>query len=598
MDYKREDDDNDEQIERLKRIEAERKKQFRKKLKYLILTIIIVLVFFSNLPLVSTSEVDTATTTTTIDINNNNNNNNNILDTTIIENNDNNNDLQSITPAATTTTNTQTLDSNIIKINLKDINDTTELFAIHKQTNETFVLLIYKIECTFSQRILPVYSALAQSFPNMTFYRMDKLITTPSLFIIQNSTLKKYFGEKQFESIREWVSAMTETQYVNGVLVDDSIDLDYLLSTSSSQPFSVIDMISTNANVNYSSRRYLLFISTCYVIFLVIKAIHNQLSISFQNTFERNINNIEIMVLNTRSVEQSSVRLNSPDENQTELTLRNNKKSVNNSNGLLSSPKKEVDTKRKQKLKESTLKQQQQQPPQHQLNNRKKKPIDGFVHNRKLTLVIGFGLVLYYCAMMYVRYQHRGLIGFADTLWLCNMAVVLAILSIFTNKPFILCMGITTTFIVHFLWVVDVITWFTLGFFPLGNAEYISWPNITWGEIITSTHHAWYIPLSILLLHRNGGYQRRAWLGSSICGVPVILVSTLFPKEIIVNSEVFYLNINCAQEWWRDVRGWPFSLIPESGVEYLIFLHIFSFVLFSVTHLVMKGICAITIKRH
>eukprot|EP01132_Coremiostelium_polycephalum_P009892 gene9892-12134_t len=188
--------------------------------------------------------------------------------------------------------------------------------------------------------------------------------------------------------------------------------------------------------------------------------------------------------------------------------------------------------------------------------------------------------------MMYVRYQHRGIIGFADTLWLCNLAVICGFTSIFLDIPFIMGIALNTTFIVHFLWVIDVLYYFTFGVFPLGNAEYISWPDITWGEIITSLHHAFFVPLAIFTLHKNGGYPRKGWVGSMALTIPVIYLSRQFPKTLaMADGSEFYLNINMSYEWWSDMcRNWPFSLIPTSRNEYLLFLLCFSGVLFTVTH--------------
>ncbi|KAF2070346.1 hypothetical protein CYY_008333 [Polysphondylium violaceum] len=254
-------------------------------------------------------------------------------------------------------------------------------------------------------------------------------------------------------------------------------------------------------------------------------------------------------------------------------------------------------------------KQQDKQEHKHkhkQLGDRKKKATSflglrpsKFVNNRGLIHGFGVFMFVYYLAMMYVRVEHRGLIGIADSIWLCNLAVIFGFVSIFVDNAYIMNIAVNCTFIVHLLWVIDVVTYFATGSFPLGNAEYISWPSITWGEILTTTHHAWFVPMCMICLHRNGGYQDSVWFpGSMVLVVPVLSFSRYFPKIItLANGSTFYLNINMSHEWWSDMKGWPFSLIPNGTVSYGIFLLSFSLVLFSVSHAILKVLCWITIKK-
>ncbi|EGC33265.1 hypothetical protein DICPUDRAFT_37008 [Dictyostelium purpureum] len=221
-----------------------------------------------------------------------------------------------------------------------------------------------------------------------------------------------------------------------------------------------------------------------------------------------------------------------------------------------------------------------------------------FNNNKTFINCVGVFMFVYYLSMMYVRYQHRGIIGFADTLWLCNLAVVCGILSIFFNRPYLMGLAVNSTFIVHLMWVIDVVVYFTSGSFPLGNAEYISWPNITWGEIITTTHHAWFIPLSMCCLHRNGGYPKKSWIGAMLLIIPVTYLSQLFPKTIqISETETFYLNINMSLEFWKDMSGYPFNLIPTERTQYYQFLFVMACVMFTVSHNIMKFIGFISIKK-
>ncbi|KYQ93694.1 hypothetical protein DLAC_05082 [Tieghemostelium lacteum] len=224
----------------------------------------------------------------------------------------------------------------------------------------------------------------------------------------------------------------------------------------------------------------------------------------------------------------------------------------------------------------------------------------GFQHNRKYINAIAVFFALYYCAQMYYRYQHRGWIGFADTFWLCNFTLVWGVFAIVLDKPFMMGMAVSCTAIVHSLWTIDAICGLTTGVFPIGNSEYIVWPDITWGEILTTTHHVWFCPLAIFTLHKNGGYPRKSWFGCMLLLLPVMYISALFPKTItLADGSDFYLNINLAHEWWSDVRGWPFSYIPqEPYLHYMIFFLSFCIFLFVVTHNIMKVMSRFLIDKY
>ncbi|KAM9958232.1 hypothetical protein ACTFIW_001092 [Dictyostelium discoideum] len=272
----------------------------------------------------------------------------------------------------------------------------------------------------------------------------------------------------------------------------------------------------------------------------------------------------------------------------------NNKNNNNNNNN-----NEHIETNKSKKSKKSTSAATAATATTNLIVNNKKEILGSFNNNLKFVRASGIFMFLYYLTMMYVRYQHRGVTGFADTLWLCNLSIVFGFISIAVNKPIFLGIACNCTLIVHALWVVDVVAWLATGSFPLGNAEYISWPTITWGEIITTTHHAWFVPLSMICLHRNGGYPYGAWSGSMLCVIPVVYLSKLFPKILVLpDSSTFYLNINMAHEWWSDMNGWPFSLIPNDPVQYYFFLLSFSLVLFTTAHFLMRLVCYIVLKRN
>jgi len=208
-------------------------------------------------------------------------------------------------------------------------------------------------------------------------------------------------------------------------------------------------------------------------------------------------------------------------------------------------------------------------------------------------------LLFYYFAMMATRFQHRGFYAFLDTAWLCNFNLLLAATGMAMRKPSLIGACLTAVFIVHCLWIVDVVTWWLKGIFPIGLAAYVAWPDTTWGEIITSTHHVWFSPLCFYVMFKlRGHYVIKSWLISIVLIIPVLLGSLFVPEEIILeNGEPFYLNINMAHGWWKDVNSWPFSLIPTGNPSYIIFLHAFVFFKFTIAYLVLKVVTKYIIKK-
>jgi len=208
-------------------------------------------------------------------------------------------------------------------------------------------------------------------------------------------------------------------------------------------------------------------------------------------------------------------------------------------------------------------------------------------------------LVGYYIVMMVTRFFHRGTYAFLDTAWLCNFNLLMAATGMVLSMPAVIGACLTAVFVVHSLWIVDVITYFSTNTFPIGLAAYVAWPETTWGEIITSTHHVWFSPLCMYVMYKlKGSYALKSWLISVCMITPIILCSLFIPEEIILeNGEPFYLNINLAHGWWKDVNKWPFSLIPKENPAYLIFLNGFVLFKFTLAFFVLKVVTKFILKN-
>lgn len=116
----------------------------------------------------------------------------------------------------------------------------------------------------------------------------------------------------------------------------------------------------------------------------------------------------------------------------------------------------------------------------------------------------------------------------------------------------------------------DVLCYYTLGFFPFGTASYVAWPETSYIELITTLHHVWYLPLLFAVLRGNGSLPWSTFLNSYIASpILLVLARILTPKM----HDGMYLNVNMAHEWWKDVDiEFLHSFNNSSFIVYLIFM--------------------------
>jgi len=221
------------------------------------------------------------------------------------------------------------------------------------------------------------------------------------------------------------------------------------------------------------------------------------------------------------------------------------------------------------------------------------------IHNPVLWYGAGVFIVLFFIYLIIVRYNLRGWVGAADSLWVCNISLIMAALGIFMRQNIMVCTGLTATFFAHVLWIIDVTTYLIKGVFPIGNAAYLIWPSTSVAEIFSTLHHAWFIPLCLLILHKNGGYNKWAWLPSVMFVFPVVFVSLFLPETVLLDDgSTFYLNVNMVHGWWKDMNSWPFSLFPPgTDPTYLFVLSAFVSTKFIINYFILRIISPLFISR-
>eukprot|EP01113_Clastostelium_recurvatum_P035433 TRINITY_DN4942_c0_g1_i1.p1 TRINITY_DN4942_c0_g1~~TRINITY_DN4942_c0_g1_i1.p1 ORF type:complete len:260 (-),score=46.61 TRINITY_DN4942_c0_g1_i1:252-1031(-) len=211
------------------------------------------------------------------------------------------------------------------------------------------------------------------------------------------------------------------------------------------------------------------------------------------------------------------------------------------------------------------------------------------VHNPRLWYGTGIFLVAFYIFLVCVRSYIRGWYGFFDGIWLCNVAMLVSAYGFFARSNRFVSAGMTATFFPHLLWVIDLSVYCFTGRFPIGTAAYVMWPDIAWSEVISSTHHCWFIPLCFLALRRNGGYHKGAWLIAFLFIFPIVYTSTYIPEYATLDDGArFYMNINMVHGWWKDMTGWPWELFPPgTDPKYVLSLCGFVAFKFAVAYVVL-----------
>ena len=149
--------------------------------------------------------------------------------------------------------------------------------------------------------------------------------------------------------------------------------------------------------------------------------------------------------------------------------------------------------------------------------------------------------------------------------WLCNSTLIMVSIGLRTCRPMLATSFCVAVSIDQLLWWVDLAGWTLSGFatFPIGVAQYLTWPNTSWSTRITATHHLWTIPLTLYAI--GGRMQWAAYpLSALVVTIHVLLSRCLTPFTIRWNRRVDgrisnveddkYLNINLSHEVWKDIK--------------------------------------------
>jgi len=164
--------------------------------------------------------------------------------------------------------------------------------------------------------------------------------------------------------------------------------------------------------------------------------------------------------------------------------------------------------------------------------------------------------------------------GAANFLHLCDVAVVLTCLGLWSNSPLLLSSQAVSSLLIDTAWVVDAAARFLTGRHWIGGTEYLfdsSFP--LWVRLLSLFHVV--MPFLLLWgLHRVG-YDRRDWLLQSAIAIPVVVFARL------ASTPKTNINFVYADPFFHRAWGpWPAHIIAV--LAFLVF------VVYLPTHLLLS----------
>jgi hypothetical protein len=125
--------------------------------------------------------------------------------------------------------------------------------------------------------------------------------------------------------------------------------------------------------------------------------------------------------------------------------------------------------------------------------------------------------------------------GFANFLFLCNLAVILVAVGIWTCSRLLLSSQAVGTLLVGAVWTLDVASRLLTGSHLIGGTEYMwdpQWPLFT---RLLSLYHV-ILPVLLVVVLRRIGYDRRGYLLQSAIAIVGVVVGRFFGPVANIND--------------------------------------------------------------
>jgi hypothetical protein len=124
--------------------------------------------------------------------------------------------------------------------------------------------------------------------------------------------------------------------------------------------------------------------------------------------------------------------------------------------------------------------------------------------------------------------------GWANLLHLCDVAVILSFIGIWSANPLLLSSQAVSSLAPGLFWILDVVWRLTTGRFLIGGTDYMwdaRYP--LWVRLLSSFHVG--LPLVLLWTLRKVGYDRRALGLQAAIAAVLLIVSRFLSAEINMN---------------------------------------------------------------
>lgn len=166
--------------------------------------------------------------------------------------------------------------------------------------------------------------------------------------------------------------------------------------------------------------------------------------------------------------------------------------------------------------------------------------------------------------------------GFANFLFLCNLAVILAAIGIWTCSRLLISSQAVGILPVSAAWTLDVIARLVRGRHLIGATEYMWDPQLPLFTRLVSGYHV-VLPIVLVLALRRIGYDRRGYLLQSAIAIVGVVLSRLFGP--VANINYAFVDPILKRTW-----GGPVTHIAVVSAALI-------FVGYPLSHLVLVTLC-------
>jgi len=166
--------------------------------------------------------------------------------------------------------------------------------------------------------------------------------------------------------------------------------------------------------------------------------------------------------------------------------------------------------------------------------------------------------------------------GLANFLFLCNLAVILVAIGIFTCSRLLLSSQAVGILLVAAVWTVDALSRWVGGSHLIGGTEYMWDPRWPLPTRLMSLYHV-VLPVLLVVLLRRIGYDRRGYLLQSAIAITGVCAGRLLGPEANVNHAFVDPILK---------RSWGGALTHVAVVSGALVL-----VVYPLTHLLLLELC-------